>query len=331
MSMPESDDDDSMNDLLSGSISSTPTPGGPVVERTATCNVLLAEKPRARLRWKPTTIVECTNKKGRTTQSVPFLEDLSNWMDIRLAHQVLTDKPFQAPHGKTVEKWKVSAFFLSKAVDPDGNSVFPNGINHRQLKDRFNDIMAFMKRLESQVPMRSGCDDEADPTDLQQAFEELLELSSAVSDKAAICNASMAATRAEDKRKADVLRKSSLGELSIEELRDLRAGKKKKARPTCVSPGANDGDLAALDAGRSERREAKIRDREEKNRLKTEKLALEAKKLEIDVVEKERAFKLQEQNMKMQAEYFQFFKEQFSRRESDGNSNRGASNEAGDE
>ena len=114
MSMPESDDDDSMNDLLSGSISSTPTPGGPVVERTATCNVLLAEKPRARLRWKPTTIVECTNKKGRTTQSVPFLEDLSNWMDIRLAHQVLTDKPFQAPHGKTVEKWKVSAFFLAR-------------------------------------------------------------------------------------------------------------------------------------------------------------------------------------------------------------------------
>ena len=36
--------------------------------------------------------------------------------------------------------------------------------------------------------------------------------------------------------------------------------------------------------------------------------------------------------MKMQAEYFQFFKdEQFSRRESDGNNNRGASNEAGDE
>ena len=105
---------------------------------------------------------------------------------------------------------------------------------------------------------------------------------------------------------------------------------KEKAWPTCVSPRPNDGDLAALNAGMSERREAKIRDREEKNRLKKEKLALEAK-LEFDVVEKERAFKLQEQNMKMQAEYFQFFKEQFSRRESDGNNNRGAtSNEKGD-
>ena len=114
------------------------------------------------------------------------------------------------------------------------------------------------------------------------------------------------------KRKADVLRKSSLGELSTEDLRDLRAGKKKEARPTCVSPGPNDGDLAALDAGRSERREAKIRDREEKNRLKKkEKLALEAKKLEIDVVEKERGFKLQEQNMKMQAEYFSFSRSSF--------------------
>jgi hypothetical protein len=35
--------------------------------------------------------------------------------------------------------------------------------------------------------------------------------------------------------------------------------------------------------------------------------------------------------MKVQAEYFQFFKEQFSRRESDGNNNRGASNETRDE
>ena len=52
-----------------------------------------------------------------------------------------------------------------------------------------------------------------------------------MSNKAAICNASVAATRADDKRKADVLRKSSLGELYIEDLRDLRAGKKKKARP----------------------------------------------------------------------------------------------------
>ena len=107
-------------------------------------------------------------------------------------------------------------------------------------------------------------------------------MSSAISNKAAICNASVAATRAEDKRKADVLQKSSLGELSIEHLCDLRAGKKKKARPTCVSPpGTNDCNLAALNSGMSERREAKIRDREEKNRLKKEKLALEAKKLEI--------------------------------------------------
>jgi hypothetical protein len=152
--------------------------------------------------------------------------------------------------------------------------VFPNGIKPRQLKDRFNDLMAFMKKLESKVPMRSGCcDDEDDPTDLQKTLEELLELNSEVSNKAAICNASVAATRAEDKRKADMLRKSSLGELSIEDLRNLRAGKKKKARPTCVSPGPNDRDLAALSAGMTERREAKIRDRKEKNRLKQERKA----------------------------------------------------------
>jgi hypothetical protein len=136
--------------------------------------------------------------------------------------------------------------------------------------------MAFMKKLESEVPMRAGCDDEDDPTDLQKTLEELLKLSLAVSNKAAICKASVAATRAEDKRKDDVLRKSSLGELCIDDLRYLRAGKKKKARPTCVSPGPNDGNLAALSAGMTERREANIRDTEKKNRLRKEELALEA-------------------------------------------------------
>ncbi len=115
MSMPESDDDDSINDLLVRGVLSTPTLGSPVVETTATCNDLLAEKPRARLQWKPTTIVKCTNKKGtRTTQSVPFLNDLSNWMDIRLAHQILVDKPFEAPQGKTGEEWKKSAHFFEQ-------------------------------------------------------------------------------------------------------------------------------------------------------------------------------------------------------------------------
>ena len=54
-----------------------------------------------------------------STRVVPFLEDLSNWMDIRLAHQILADKPFEAPHGKAGEEWMKSAHFLSKAVDPD--------------------------------------------------------------------------------------------------------------------------------------------------------------------------------------------------------------------
>jgi hypothetical protein len=164
MSTSGSDDDDSINVLLAGGISSTPNPGGPVVETTATCDAFLGEKPPARLRWKQIRIVTCANKKGKVTRVVPFLEDLSNWMDIRLAHQMLADKPFEAPHGKAGEEWMNSAHYLSKAVDPDGRSVFPNGIKPRQLKDRFNDIMAFMKKLESEVPMRSGCDDEDDPT-----------------------------------------------------------------------------------------------------------------------------------------------------------------------
>jgi hypothetical protein len=118
MSTSGSDDDDSINVLLAGGISSTPNPGGPVVETTATCDAFLGEKPPARLRWKQIRIVTCANKKGKITRVVPFLEDLSNWMDIRLAHQMLADKPFEAPHGKAGEEWMKSAHYLKQGCRP---------------------------------------------------------------------------------------------------------------------------------------------------------------------------------------------------------------------
>jgi hypothetical protein len=50
-------------------------------------------------------------------------------MNIRLAGQILADKPFEAPHGKTGEEWKKSAHFLSKAVDPQDTNKGPHGFH----------------------------------------------------------------------------------------------------------------------------------------------------------------------------------------------------------
>jgi hypothetical protein len=94
--------------------------------------------------------------------------------------------------------WNTSAHYLSLSSDPARNPIFPLGINGRQMKHRFAELMAFTRKLDSQAPMQSGCDDE-ETGDLQLGLEELLELSSAVATNATMANTSLAVFRAQDK------------------------------------------------------------------------------------------------------------------------------------
>ena len=104
--------------------------------------------------------------------------------------------------------------------------------------------MAVMKKMESEVPRRSGCNNnEEDAEELQLLLEELLELTSASASNATASKSnafSAASTLAEDKRNADVLRRAAVDMVSADEIRELRNGKKKRktATPNCVSPPA---------------------------------------------------------------------------------------------
>ncbi len=118
---------------------------------------------------------------------------------------LLVDRPFEAPHGKGTSAWKSTAHNLSKAVDPDENLIFPLGCNGRKLKSRFQELMVAMKKiLGSEVPFKSGCDND-DASELQSGLEELLELHMSASDAASSSNVALAASKAEDKRKAENL------------------------------------------------------------------------------------------------------------------------------
>ena len=88
------------------------------------------------------------------------MTDPTNWMDIMLVRQLLADKPFEVAHGKSTAAWNMSAHYLSLSSDPARNPIFPLGINGRQMKHRFAELMAFTRKLDSQAPMQSGCDDE---------------------------------------------------------------------------------------------------------------------------------------------------------------------------
>ena len=64
--------------------------------------------------------------------------------------------------------------------------------------------MSVMKKVENEVPFKSGCDD-ADATELQLGLEELLELHlTASSSAAANSNRALAATKATNKRAASM-------------------------------------------------------------------------------------------------------------------------------
>ncbi len=135
-----------------------------------------------------------------------------------------------------------------------------------------------------------------------KGLDELLELSSAVATNATMANASLAVSRAQDKEKADILREASLGALSVDNLLNLRSGKKRKTA-NCVSPTPVANDIMSFNKDLTEQMEA-ISEAEED--IRKEWLALIAKQLEIKQVEQDRNFQLQQQQMKMQADMFLF-------------------------
>jgi hypothetical protein len=278
------------------------------IQTTSFSDDVQARSTRSRLRWMNAATVASV-KDGRVTQVAPFLTDATNWKDIMLVRHMLADKPFDCAHGKSTAAWKTTAHYLSKAVDPDNNSVFPTGINGRQLKSRFIELMDFMRKLESRVPLNSGCDDEDISGELQLGLEDLLEMYSAVAANTAMANTSVAESRAKDKEKAETLRKASLGLLSVEELRNLRGGKR-KATTNCVSPMPVP-DMMAFNKSMAERMEERMKSKEKHRK---ERLALKAKQLQMKEVEQERTFKLQEQQLKHQADTLRFFQSQLSRK-----------------
>ena len=116
-----------------------------------------AQRPR-RLRRINVLGARCfrVSQNGNVSHSYPFLTNRSNWIDIMFV---------QAPHGKgPTSAWESTAHYLSKAVDPNGNIIFPLlGCNDRQLKSRFQGLMTVMKKIENNVLFKSGCHNEVDP------------------------------------------------------------------------------------------------------------------------------------------------------------------------
>jgi hypothetical protein len=167
-----------------------------------------------------------TLENGIITAVYPVLETKDNWMDIMLARQLISCRPFDANRGLNLLAWDTCAEYLSRARDPNDNLVYRVGIKGKQLKTRFLELMVMIKKVERQVPLKSGCDDEIEESELQMALEDLSVMYAASLNSAASLTTSVSAARAKDKEDAEIARRGAMGELTREDMQKLKAGKR---------------------------------------------------------------------------------------------------------
>jgi len=278
---------------------------------------------RQRLRWHPITTISVgggAEMEGVTTHS--FLKNRDNWMDIMLVRQLMVDQPFSVPFGRSGEAWRACARSLSLAKDPDGMLVFGKfGVSDKAIKKRFDDLMAFMKNHQDNVPFQSGCDDEPERTELQGALEDLYEIYTSVITELKEASNSAAAKKADDRQKAEALRNASLGILSPNEKSHYIANKKRNDSSSDSGGGRSEKkprkttretrSIIDLTSARLEERTAIMLSKEAR---KKERQEFKAKQQELEfqfkVEQAEKAHELQRMQLELQTEMMRFFRQQ---------------------
>jgi hypothetical protein len=112
---------------------------------------------------------------GNIIKSHPFLEK-STEAEISFCRSLQVEKPFLAPHGTKIAAWNDFCELLNKQKDEKGNPLFDPPINQRFAKERLADYFSFVKNKIAVTPLRSGCDDEAEPCPLLTLIEDIYEL-----------------------------------------------------------------------------------------------------------------------------------------------------------
>lgn len=157
-----------------------------------------------------------TNEEGVLVETYPFLEG-EDPKDEKLMKYVMQSRPFALGRNEKGPAWEDVATTLSKTA----TDHFPKGISSKAVKDRFNTIMKAMKSKEAKAPIRSGTDDENISDFISLAESLYHDFDSCQQDAVGKKDNSLAQKR-KDREHAEVLRRTSLGELSRGDLIELR-------------------------------------------------------------------------------------------------------------
>lgn len=82
-------------------------------------------------------------------------------------------KPYKAKRGEVTTKWEGFANVMNGCTDEHGYLIFPRKMSARSFKNRFDDVMKWVKGFENGVPFRSGQDDEDPANQLLQNIESI--------------------------------------------------------------------------------------------------------------------------------------------------------------
>jgi hypothetical protein len=273
------------------------TPPPPAATNTNEGSQKTTKKTVKRIPWKAIDAVAVDFSDGTANDKIthPFLEG-PNKLDLEIAKTMLVRSPYKTKHGRKSEVWEQAANELSQVMDGGSRIFGENGINVKQLKDRFDKLMRFVKNFQNKVNYRSGNDDDEAPCELLQALEDLYEEFDSFREDEKLCSKKSAAAREEERKKAETIRLASLGEMNYESremVREARESKSKSKPPKTPpngqytsTPSSGESDLIqSMNERMSERIEIR-KTREERKRQKLdverERIALEQARFEVD-------------------------------------------------
>lgn len=193
-------------------------------------------------------IIRHSKLGGKQIVSHPFLLD-DNEIDKVVVRHLIVDEPFCSSHGVVSQAWKNCADNINKEID-SSVYLFPS-ITFKTLKFRFDAYMKFAVSKKAAVPFNSGCDDEAEPGEIQQGIEEMHEKYSAFMDTKENDKQSALSNKKGEQLAAEIIRRASLGiKPSDDELDEcpvkLRGGYDKKKR---ASGGSSSSSMRSSDTG----------------------------------------------------------------------------------
>lgn len=166
-------------------------------------------------------IVSPNYRKGRHN---PFLEEPCQ-RDLTIFNCLLLSQPFAVGKGAGLTAaWASAVDEINKQCDPQtGEHIFVPPIAVKTVRDRFNQAMKIIAKIENGIPFRSGTDDEESPNDLQVMLEDRYSQEKGYDSSTADVKLGALAKKKKDRDAAKQIQMAAIGQFDAFALSDIKS------------------------------------------------------------------------------------------------------------